>query len=184
MERTAGPKGASVDLGALKRKIREIPDFPRPGILFRDITPLLADGPAFHQVIDFFGDRYADRRIDVVVGVEARGFVMGSAVAYRLGTGNVLVRKRGKLPYKTFQSTYALEYGTDTLEIHQDAIRPGQRVLVADDLLATGGTISAAADLVRQLGGEVVELAFLIELRDLGGRARLKDHTVFSLLQF
>ncbi|MFB3817352.1 MAG: adenine phosphoribosyltransferase [Candidatus Methylomirabilales bacterium] len=171
-------------MAALKAKIREIPDFPKAGILFRDITPLLSDGAAFRRVIDLLGERYADQRIDVVVGVEARGFVMGSALAYRLGAGNVLVRKRGKLPFKTFQSTYALEYGTDTLEIHQDAIRPGQRVLVADDLLATGGTISAAADLVRQLGGTIVELAFLIELTDLGGRARLKDYSVFSLLQY
>ncbi len=173
-----------MDIAALKAKIREIPDFPKAGILFRDITPLLSDGAAFRRVIDLLGERYADQRIDVVVGVEARGFVMGSALAYRLGAGNVLVRKRGKLPFKTFQSTYALEYGTDTLEIHQDAIRPGQRVLVADDLLATGGTISAAADLVRQLGGTIVELAFLIELTDLGGRARLKDYSVFSLLQY
>jgi adenine phosphoribosyltransferase len=173
-----------VDVAALKAKIREIPDFPKAGILFRDITPLLADGAAFRRVIDLLGERYADQRVDVVVGVEARGFVMGSALAYRLGAGNVLVRKRGKLPFKTFQSTYALEYGTDTLEIHQDAIRPGQRVLVADDLLATGGTISAAADLVRQLGGTILELAFLIELTDLGGRARLGDYSVFSLLKY
>jgi adenine phosphoribosyltransferase len=173
-----------VDTAALKAKIREIPDFPKAGILFRDITPLLAEGAAFRRVIDLLGERYADQRIDVVVGVEARGFIMGSALAYRLGAGNVLVRKRGKLPFKTFQSTYALEYGTDTLEIHQDAIRAGQRVLVADDLLATGGTISAAADLVRQLGGKIVELAFLIELTDLGGRARLRDYSVFSLLQY
>jgi adenine phosphoribosyltransferase len=168
----------------LQRKIREIRDFPKAGILFRDITPLLADGRAFRQVIDLFADRYADRRIDAVVGVEARGFVVGSALAYRLGAGNVLVRKKGKLPYRTRQSTYALEYGTDTLEIHEDAIQPGQRVLVSDDLLATGGTISAAADLVKQLGGEIVELAFLIELTDLKGRERLKDYSVFSLIQY
>ncbi len=173
-----------MDIAALKRKIREIPDFPKAGILFRDITPLLADGRTFRQVIDFFGDRYADQRIDVVVGVEARGFVVGSALAYRLCAGNVLVRKRGKLPYKTLRSTYALEYGTDSLEIHQDAIQPGQRVLISDDLLATGGTISAAADLVRQLGGEIVELAFLIELTELNGRAKLKNESVFSLMQF
>ncbi len=173
-----------MDLAGLKRKIREIPDFPKAGILFRDITPLLADGRTFRQVIDFFGDRYADQRIDVVVGVEARGFVVGSALAYRLCAGNVLVRKRGKLPYKTLRSTYALEYGTDSLEIHQDAIKPGQRVLISDDLLATGGTISAAADLVRQLGGEIVELAFLIELTELNGRAKLKNESVFSLMQF
>jgi adenine phosphoribosyltransferase len=168
----------------LKRRIREIPDFPKAGILFRDITPLLSDGRAFRQAIDCIGERYLDRRVDIVVGVEARGFIMGSALAYKLGAGNVLVRKQGKLPYKTNRTTYALEYGTDTLEIHQDAIKPGQRVVVADDLLATGGTIAAAAELVRQLGGEIVELAFLIELIGLNGRERLKGLPVFSLLQY
>jgi adenine phosphoribosyltransferase len=168
----------------LKKRIREIPDFPKAGILFRDITPLLSDGRAFQQAIDSIGERYLDRQVDIVVGIEARGFIMGSALAYKLGAGNVLVRKQGKLPYKTNRSTYALEYGTDTLEIHQDAIRPGQRVVLADDLLATGGTISAAADLVRQLGGEIVELAFLIELTELKGRERLKGLPVFSLLQY
>jgi len=168
----------------LKQHIREIPDFPKAGILFRDITPLLADGQAFRHAIDSIGDRYLDQRIDVVVGVEARGFIMGSALAYKLGAGNVLVRKRGKLPYRTHQTTYALEYGTDTLEIHQDAIRPGQRVVVADDLLATGGTISAAVNLVRQLGGNIIEVAFLIELTGLKGRERLAGLPVFSLLQY
>jgi adenine phosphoribosyltransferase len=168
----------------LKKRIREIPDFPKAGILFRDITPLLSDGRAFRQAIDSIGGRYLDRQVDIVVGIEARGFILGSALAYKLGAGNVLVRKQGKLPYKTNRSTYALEYGTDTLEIHQDAIRPGQRVVLADDLLATGGTISAAADLVRQLGGEIVELAFLIELTELKGRERLKGLPVFSLLQY
>jgi len=168
----------------LKRRIRDIPDFPKAGILFRDITPLLSDGRAFQQAIDCIGERYLERRVDIVVGVEARGFIMGSALAYKLGAGNVLIRKQGKLPYKTNRTTYALEYGTDTLEIHQDAIKPGQRVVVADALLATGGTISAAADLVRQLGGEIVELAFLIELTVLNGRDRLKGLPVFSLLQY
>jgi adenine phosphoribosyltransferase len=168
----------------LKRRIRSIPDFPKPGILFRDITPLLSDGQAFRQAIDSIGARYLDRKIDVVVGIEARGFIMGAALAYMLGAGNVLVRKQGKLPYKTIRATYALEYGTDTLEIHQDAIRPGQRVVLADDLLATGGTISAARELVQQLGGEIVELAFLIELTELKGRERLKGLPVFSLLQY
>jgi adenine phosphoribosyltransferase len=168
----------------LKQRIREIPDFPKPGILFRDITPLLSDGQAFRQAIDFIGGRFLDRKIDIVVGVEARGFIMGSALAYKLGAGNALVRKQGKLPFKTNRSTYALEYGTDTLEIHQDAIRAGQRVVLADDLLATGGTISAAADLVRQLGGEIVEAAFLIELTALNGRERLKGLPVFSLIQY
>jgi adenine phosphoribosyltransferase len=173
-----------VGVDDLKRRIRDIPDFPKPGILFRDITPLLADGAAFRQAIDRIGQRYVDKKIDVVVGVEARGFIMGAALAYKLCAGNILIRKSGKLPYKTHRTTYALEYGTDTLEIHQDAFRPGQRVLIADDLLATGGTISAAVDLVKQLGGEIVELAFLIELSALKGRERLKDHSVFSLLQY
>lgn len=168
----------------LKQRIREIADFPKPGILFRDITPLLADGRAFRQAIDYIGERYRDKNIEVVVGVEARGFIMGAALAYKLRAGNILIRKSGKLPYKTHRTTYALEYGTDTLEIHQDAFKPGQRVLIADDLLATGGTISAAVDLVRQLGGEIVELAFLIELTALNGREKLKDHSVFSLLQY
>ena len=168
----------------LKQRIRDIPDFPKAGILFRDITPLLSDGRAFRQAIDFIGERYLDKQIDIVVGIEARGFIMGSALAYKLGAGNVLVRKQGKLPFKTNRTTYALEYGTDTLEIHQDAIKPGQRVVIADDLLATGGTISAAADLVRQLGGEIVELTFLIELVALKGRERLSGLPVFSLLQY
>lgn len=168
----------------LKRRIRDIPDFPKDGILFRDITPLLADGRSFCQAIDNIGARYDDKKIDVVVGVEARGFIMGSALAYRLRAGNVLVRKRGKLPYKTHRATYDLEYGTDTLEIHQDAIKPEQRVLIADDLLATGGTIAAVIDLVNQLGGSIVELAFLIELTALKGREKLKDHSVFSLIQY
>ena len=168
----------------LKRRIRDIPDFPKPGILFRDITPLLSDGQSFCRVIDYIGERYQDKRIDVVVGVEARGFIMGAALAYRLHAGNILVRKRGKLPYKTHRATYDLEYGTDTLEIHQDAIQPGQRVLIVDDLLATGGTIAAVVDLVNQLGGSIVGLAFLIELTALKGREKLKDHPVFSLIQY
>jgi len=173
-----------VGVDDLRSRIRDIPDFPKPGILFRDITPLLADGRSFHQTIDYLGERYLDKRIDVVGGVEARGFVMGAALAYKLLAGNVLIRKRGKLPYKTHRATYALEYGSDTLEIHQDAIRAGQRVLIADDLLATGGTISAAVDLVKQLGGEIVELAFLIELTALKGRERLAGYPIFSLIQY
>ncbi|HSC72372.1 MAG TPA: adenine phosphoribosyltransferase [Candidatus Methylomirabilis sp.] len=171
-------------MSELKERIREIPDFPKTGILFRDITPLLSDGRAFCQAIDTIGDRYLDQGIQVVVGVEARGFIMGAALAYKLGAGNVLIRKPGKLPYRTRRTTYALEYGTDTLEIHEDAIQPGQRVLIADDLLATGGTVSAAVELVHQLGGHIVELAFLIELTGLKGRERLKDRPIFSLLQY
>jgi adenine phosphoribosyltransferase len=173
-----------VVIDELKEKIREIPDFPKAGILFRDITPLLADGRTFRQAIDILGDRYLHQGVDLVVGVEARGFIMGSALAYKLGAGNVLIRKPGKLPYRTHRTTYALEYGTDTLEIHQDSIKPGQRVLIADDLLATGGTVSAAVDLVKQLGGHIVELAFLIELTALKGRERLKDYPLFSLIQY
>ena len=168
----------------LKGRIRDIPNFPKPGILFRDITPLLADGESFCQAIDYIGERYQDKKVDVVVGVEARGFIMGAALAYKLRAGNILIRKPGKLPYKTHRTTYALEYGTDSLEIHQDAFKPGQRVLIADDLLASGGTVSAAVSLVKQLGGEIVELAFLIELTALKGREKLKGYSVFSLLQY
>ncbi len=173
-----------MEVEELRNRIRDIPDFPKPGILFRDITPLLADGPSFHQAIDSLAGRYLDQHIDVVVGVEARGFIMGAALAYALGAGNVLIRKRGKLPYKTHRTTYALEYGTDTLEIHQDAIHAGQRVLIADDLLATGGTISAAIELVEHLGGKIIEVAFLIELTALKGRDRLRGYPVFSLIQY
>ncbi len=173
-----------MQIADLKKYIRDIPDFPKAGILFRDITPLLAHGEAFRFAIDAIGDRYAHQHIDVVVGVEARGFIMGSALAYKLGAGHVIIRKPGKLPFRTHRSTYALEYGTDTLEIHQDAILPGQRVLIADDLLATGGTVSAASALVQRLGGKIVELAFLIELTDLKGRERLAEFPVFSLIQY
>jgi adenine phosphoribosyltransferase len=173
-----------VGVDELRSRIRDIPDFPKPGILFRDITPLLADGPSFHQAIDTLAGRYVDQQIDVVVGVEARGFIMGAALAYALRAGNILIRKRGKLPYKTHSTTYALEYGTDTLEIHQDAIRRGERVLIADDLLATGGTIAAAIELVEHLGGQIVEVAFLIELNALKGRDRLRGYPVFSLIHY
>ena len=168
----------------LKRLIRDIPDFPKPGINFKDLTPMLRDPAGFGKAVDLVAARYVGKKIDVVVGVEARGFVIGAALAYRLGAGVILIRKPGKLPYKTHRTTYALEYGSDTLEIHQDAIRRGQRVLIADDLLATGGTVSAAVDLVRTLGGDIVELAFLIELTALNGREKLKGLPVFSLIQY
>jgi adenine phosphoribosyltransferase len=168
----------------LKNIIRDIPDFPKKGIVFKDITTLLADGKSFHRMIDLIAHRYLGQRIDQVVGVEARGFILGSALAYKLGTGITLVRKPGKLPYKTRQKTYQLEYGTDTLEIHEDAFKPGTRVLVADDLLATGGTMAAVVDLVRELGAEVVECSFLAELTFLDGRKRLPEGKVFSLLKF
>ncbi len=168
----------------LRQRIRDIPDFPKPGILFKDITPLLADGQAFRTVIDQIGDRFADRQIDLVIGVEARGFLIAGALAYKLYAGTALIRKPGKLPYKTHSAAYSLEYGTDSLEIHQDAVIPGQRILLVDDLLATGGTMSAAIDLIARLGGEVVGVAFLVELSSLQGRARLRDQEIFSLIQF
>lgn len=169
---------------ALKAKIRDIPDFPKPGVIFKDITPLLSDGRAFQTAVDLLGDRYLDAQLDLVVGVEARGFIIGSALAYKLGVGNAIIRKAGKLPYKTHRAVYQLEYGTDTLEIHQDAIHPGQRVLIADDVLATGGTVATAIDLIKKLGGEIIELAFLVELTFLKGREKLRDCRIFSLLKF
>jgi adenine phosphoribosyltransferase len=168
----------------LKNIIRDIPDFPKKGIVFKDITTLLADGKSFHRMIDLIAHRYLGQRIDQVVGVEARGFILGAALAYKLGTGITLVRKPGKLPYKTLQKTYSLEYGTDTLEIHEDAFKPGNRVIVADDLLATGGTMAAVVDLVGELGAEVVECSFMAELTFLDGRKRLPEGKVFSLLKF
>jgi adenine phosphoribosyltransferase len=167
----------------LKRLVRDIPDFPKPGILFKDLTPLLRDPAAFGKAVDQLASRYVGKRIDVVVGVEARGFVIGAALAYRLGAGVILIRKPGKLPYKTHKTIYELEYGTDSLEIHQDAITAGQRVVIADDLLATGGTINAAVRLVEQQGGSIVECAFLVELLFLNGREKLK-HPAYSLIQY
>jgi adenine phosphoribosyltransferase len=167
----------------LKALIRDIPDFPKAGIVFRDITPLLANGPAWRESVDRLAEHYRDR-VDVILGVESRGFLVGSAVAYALGCGMVVVRKPGKLPAATFSASYALEYGTDSLEIHQDAFISGSRVLLVDDLLATGGTAEAALTLVRQLGGQVVGAAFLIELTFLGGRQRLAPCEVLSLIQY
>ncbi len=145
---------------------------------------MLADGEAFHAAIDQLSERFSDRNIDLVVGIEARGFIIAAALAYKLHAGTTLIRKPGKLPYRTQSTTYALEYGSNTLEIHQDAVLPSHRILLADDLLATGGTMSAAIDLIGRLGGKVVGVAFLVELLFLQGRARLKDQEVFSLIQF
>ncbi len=154
----------------LKSKIRDIPDFPKKGILFKDITTLLSDPASFQRAVDLMAHNYVGRKVDLVVGIEARGFIMGAALAYKLGAGVILVRKPGKLPYKTRKTVYELEYGTDSLEIHQDAINPGQRVLVADDLLATGGTMKAVLKLVEELRGEIVGCAFMVELMFLEGR--------------
>jgi len=167
----------------LRTRIRDIPDFPKPGILFRDITPLLADGPAFRAMVDRFVERYRGR-VDMVLGIESRGFLVGAAVAYGLGTGLAVVRKPGKLPWQTYAARYDLEYGSDALEIHHDAVGHHHRVLIVDDLLATGGTASAAVELVRRCGGMVVACAFVIELAFLDGRRRLGDCEVFSLVTY
>lgn len=168
----------------LKLTIRDIPDFPKKGIIFKDITTLLQDAQSFARMIDTIANRYIGQRIDKVVGVEARGFLIGAALAYRLGAGVVLVRKPGKLPSATYSKSYTLEYGTDTLEIHTDAIKPGERILIADDLLATGGTMSAVVDMVTHLQGEIIECCFMSELAFLKGRQKLPEGKVYSLLQF
>ncbi len=166
-----------------KRLIRDIPDFPKPGIVFKDITPLLADGAAFRAMIDALVAPYRGR-VDTVLGIESRGFIIGAAAALALGTGIAIVRKPGKLPYRTHRASYELEYGTDTLEIHHDAITGGNRVLLIDDLLATGGTATAAIQLVQQCGGKVAACAFVIELGFLGGRTRLAPHEVHALVRY
>jgi adenine phosphoribosyltransferase len=169
---------------ALKERIRHVPDFPKAGILFYDITTLLKDRKGFHDVIEALAAPYRDDRIDVVVGIESRGFILGGAIAHRLGAGFVPVRKLGKLPAKSIRVTYDLEYGSDSLEMHADAIDRGQHVLIVDDLLATGGTARATVDLVKQVGGTVHGLAFLIELADLKGRTRLEGEKLFALLRY
>jgi adenine phosphoribosyltransferase len=171
-------------LEVLKAKIRDIPDFPKQGIVFKDITPLLGDPQAFNMVINLLANRYINRHIDRVVGVEARGFILGAALAYKLNIGLILVRKPGKLPADTLKAAYELEYGVDQLEIHRDALAPGSRVVLVDDVIATGGTSRAALDLIKELQCEVVELAFLIELCALNGRQRLRGYEIFSLFQY
>jgi adenine phosphoribosyltransferase len=169
----------------IKEIIRDIPDFPKKGILFKDITTLLADGPEFKRAIDLLAARYEGEGIDRVVAIESRGFILGAPLAYRLGAGFVPVRKKGKLPHPDkLSSTYALEYGTDTLEMHKDALVKGHRVLVVDDLLATGGTVEAVFKMIAQLGAEIVEAAFLIELSFLKGRERLTGHKIHSVIQY
>lgn len=168
----------------IRRHIRSIPDFPKKGIMFRDITPLLQNPDVFRAAIDVFAERYQDRPVDTIVSIESRGFILGSALAYRMGAGFTPVRKPHKLPSATIRESYTLEYGEDTLEIHKDGIRPGQNILIVDDLLATGGTAAAAIRLVERLGGHVEELAFLIELSFLGGRTPLKPHGVFSVIDY
>jgi adenine phosphoribosyltransferase len=174
----------SIETTNLRDFIRDIPDFPKPGILFRDITPLLATPSAFRATIDQLADQYRDRAIDTIVAAEARGFIFAAPLALELNVGFVPVRKPGKLPFETKAFHYELEYGQDSLEMHTDGILPGQQVLVVDDLLATGGTIEACCKLVEQSGARVVGCAFLIELRELGGRGRIAPREVFSLIQY
>ena len=168
----------------LIKLIRDVPDFPKKGILFKDITTLLKVPGAFQKAIDLMAEPYAGKSIDLLVSVEARGFAIGSALAYKLGTGMVLIRKPGKLPSETIQVTYDLEYGTDSIEVHKDAIQKGQKVLIVDDLLATGGTVEGVVKLVNQMGGEIVGCAFLIELDFLNGREKLPGQEIFSLIHF
>ena len=169
---------------SLKDYIMNIPDFPKQGILFRDITTLLKNKLAFKLAVESLAAKYKGKKVDIVVAVEARGFILGGVLAHELGAGFVPVRKRGKLPWKTNSATYELEYGTDTLEMHHDAIKAGDRVLIVDDLLATGGTVKAVTDLVKQLEGEIIGIAFLIELTALKGKEKLKDYPVFSLIKY
>ena len=168
----------------LEEKIRDIPDFPIKGVVFKDITTLLKDPDAYHYAIDVLVERYKDKGVEVVVGMESRGFIFAAPMAYLLGAGLVPIRKLGKLPAETVRAEYSLEYGTNTLEIHRDAIKPGQKVLVVDDLLATGGTTVATVQLVEKLGGVVVGVAFLIELTFLHGRDKLKGYEVYSQIKF
>ena len=168
----------------LEEKIRDIPDFPKKGIIFKDITTLLKDADAFRWVIDGLAAEFSGGEIDMVVAIESRGFILGGAVAHRLGLGFVPVRKLGKLPAETIQASYDLEYGSNTVEMHRDAIKPGQRVLVVDDLLATGGTVEATVRLIEDLGGEIAGVAFLIELDFLHGRDKLSGYRVVSLVHY
>jgi adenine phosphoribosyltransferase len=172
------------DEATLRSLIREIADYPETGVTFRDITPLLGDGAALAATIDLLADRFSDVRIDRIVGIESRGFIFAAPLAYRLGAAFVPVRKAGKLPWAVVREEYDLEYGTDKLEIHRDAIHPGERILIVDDVLATGGTAAATARLVETLGGQVAGLAFVIELTELHGRSRLGERTVTSLLPY
>ena len=168
----------------LKKKIREVPDFPKPGILFYDLTTLLKDREGLRSVMDILTEEYKEKEIDRVVGVESRGFIFAPALAYNLNAGFVLVRKKGKLPAETISASYDLEYGQDVLEMHKDAIEPGQRVLIVDDLFATGGTAAATVQMVRELKGEVVALAFVVELESLQGRKKLDGAEIFSILKY
>jgi adenine phosphoribosyltransferase len=173
-----------MSIDSLRAAVRDVPDFPKKGILFKDITPVLSDPSLFRMAIDLFAERHAKQRIDAVCAIEARGFLFGAGVAYRLGTGVVPIRKKGKLPYKTVEASYSLEYGTATLAMHVDALKKGSRVLLIDDLLATGGTAAASVQLIEQLGGEIVGIDFLVELAFLKGREKLANRDIFAPIVF
>jgi len=168
----------------LKSKIREIPDWPKPGVNFKDITPLLEDAEGFQEVINKLADPYLGQKINKVVGIDARGFIFAAALAYKLGAGLAIVRKKGKLPWKTIGAEYALEYAANTIEVHEDAVVPGEKVLIVDDVLATGGTMEATVGLVKKLGGEITGISFVVELGFLEGRKKLGDNKVHSLLVY
>lgn len=168
----------------LRALVREIPDFPKPGINFKDITPLLRDKKAFQYVVDYIANYYIDKNIDIVVPIEARGYIIGSAIAYKLSAGIVPVRKQGKLPYEKLSAAYQLEYGEEILEIHTDLIKPGEKVLIVDDLIATGGTAEATKRLVENLKGIVIGFAFIIELTSLNGKEKIKDYPYLSILKY
>jgi adenine phosphoribosyltransferase len=173
-----------VELEQIKELIRDVPDFPEPGIVFKDITPVLADPIAFSTITDTIVVHFGRGNVDKVVGIEARGFILASPVAYHFGAGFVPIRKQGKLPWKSVSEEYALEYGTATIELHQDGIRPGERVLIVDDVLATGGTAAAAASLVEMVGGKVCGIACMIELDALRGRDQLAEHDLYTLIHY
>lgn len=168
----------------LKQNIRSIPDWPIKGVVFRDLTTLMQDPVAFRYSCDILYDRYKDKNLDKMLGIDARGFVFGAVVAYRLGVGFVPVRKKGKLPHKTIEQSYSLEYGEDILEVHKDAVSPGEKVVIVDDLIATGGTVGATVKLVKQLGADLLECAFVVELPDLKGRDQIPGCPVFSITEF
>ena len=167
-----------------KQYCRDVPDYPKPGIVFRDITNLLKNGPVFKQAVDQIAYNYTGNNIDVVVGIEARGFIIGTAIAYNLGCGLVPVRKKGKLPWQVYRKSYDLEYGQDHLEVHQDAVEPKQNVLIVDDVIATGGTVEAVVHLVKEMKGNIVGAAFLIELTELQGHQKIQDIPIFSLIRY
>mgnify|MGYP000039751448 CR=1 FL=1 len=168
----------------LKNKIRSIPDFPKKGIIFRDITPVLQDKKSFRFLINELIKPYKNKKIDKVVGIDARGFLLAAPIAYKLGAGLCIVRKKGKLPYETVAQNYSLEYGEETIEMHKDSILPGEKVLIVDDVIATGGTLKATADLVEKLGGKIVGIVVFVELEDLKGREKLKKYRLYSLVKF